>query len=326
MFTNHQLAARSHSLRSAHPAQLPIENARPGWRRCAALVSIAAALVLPLTSACSSSSNDAAAPSGQHSGAKAPLFDALPASVRKAGRINVGMELSTKPLAIYADDGKTPEGIDPDLAMAVGALLGVKVNIENIAFAQGIPAINTGRIDMYWTFTNDTPERRDQVDVVDFTQNGQAVLLPAANPKTIGSLDDLCGRTISIQSGSNNLDVANGQSDKCTSAGKAKVTVLQFDELPQALLQLKGGRADALMTSYAIAGYYAKSDSSYTLMPGPPIGLTPAGVTFKKGNTALEQALQQALQKLVDDGTYGKLFDKWGLSALQLKTITINGR
>jgi polar amino acid transport system substrate-binding protein len=327
MFTNHQFALRSRSLLSAQRSRRGFARSKSGGR-CAGLVSLATVLLLPLTSACGSSGggNAAAPPSGQHSGTKAPLFDALPDSVRKAGEINVGMELSTKPLAIYADDGHTPEGIDPDLAMAVGPLLGVKVNIQNIAFAQGIPAINTGRIDMYWTFTNDTPERRQQVDVVDFTQNGQAVLLPAADHKGIKSLDDLCGTTISIQSGSNNLDVANGQSEKCVGAGKSKVTVLQFDELPQALLQLKGGRADALMTSYAIAGYYAKSDSSYTLMPGPPIGLTPAGVTFKKGNTALEQALQQALQKLVDDGTYGKLFDKWGLSALQLKTITINGR
>jgi polar amino acid transport system substrate-binding protein len=234
------------------------------------------------------------------------------------------MEVTTQPFAIFAANGKTPEGIDPDLANAAGKLLGVDVEIQNIPFAQGIPALNTGRIDMYWTFTNDTPSRREQVDLVDFTQNGQGVLLPASNPKQVKSLDDLCGTTISIQSGSNNLDVANEQSGKCTDAGKPKVTVLQFDELPQALLQLKGGRADALMTSYAIAGYYAKSDPSYTLMPGPAIQLGPAGVTFKKGNTQLEKALQQALQQMVDNGSYAQIFEKWGLSGLKISTITIN--
>lgn len=312
-------------------------------RRRAALVSAGAVLLLAFTSACSSgkgtggaiqrsesnspssSATSSSVAASSPSTAQAPFYAKLPQTVRTAGQINVGMELSTKPLAIFAADGKTPEGIDPDLAMAVGPLLGVKVNIENIVFAQGIPSLNTGRIDMYWTFTNDTAQRRQQVDIVDFTHNGQGVLLPAANPKGIKSLDDLCGKTISIQSGSNNLDIANAQSTKCASANKPKVTVLQFDELPQALLQLKGGRADALMTSYAIAGYYAKSDPTYTLMPGQPISLTPAGVTFKKGNTELEEALQAALQKLIDDGTYGKLFEKWGLTGLKLEKITING-
>ncbi len=50
----------------------------------------------------------------------------------------------------------------------------------------------------------------------------------------------------------------------------------------------------------------------------------PYGYALPKGSP-LEQAMQAAVQKLIDDGTYDTICKKWGVTGGEIKTSTING-
>ena len=50
----------------------------------------------------------------------------------------------------------------------------------------------------------------------------------------------------------------------------------------------------------------------------------PYGWPIAKGST-LVQAMQKAVQSLMDDGTYLQICEKWGVQAGAIKTASING-
>ena len=79
------------------------------------------------------------------------------------------------------------------------------------------------------------------------------------NPKHISSLDDLCGKTVALEKGTTQEDVANAQATKCTDGGKGKITILPLDKDTDALQQLKIGRSDADMNDFPVAAYNAKT-------------------------------------------------------------------
>jgi polar amino acid transport system substrate-binding protein len=54
-------------------------------------------------------------------------------------------------------------------------------------------------------------------------------------------------------------------------------------------------------------------------MAGEPFGTIKIGAATLKGNTALHDAIQQALQALESDGTYDKILDQWGQSELSIQ-------
>jgi polar amino acid transport system substrate-binding protein len=54
-------------------------------------------------------------------------------------------------------------------------------------------------------------------------------------------------------------------------------------------------------------------------MAGDPFGTIQIGAATLKGNTELHNAIAQALNELVSDGTYGKILDQWGQSDLTIQ-------
>ena len=55
---------------------------------------------------------------------------------------------------------------------------------------------------------SDTPERQKSIDFVDYFTAGTSILVKKGNPQKINSLDDFCGKTIALQRGTTQDDVA----------------------------------------------------------------------------------------------------------------------
>ncbi len=60
---------------------------------------------------------------------------------------------------------------------------------------------------------------------------------------SIGSIADICGKTVSVESGTTEEADAKTQSGKCTKAGKPAVNVLVFNTQTEANLAVSSGRA-----------------------------------------------------------------------------------
>ena len=256
----------------------------------------------------------------------ASLHDQLPEEVQSAGKVNIGTEALYPPFESFAEDNKTIVGLDPDLANALGQLLGIKVTMTHTAFDGLLTALDGGRFDLVMAAITDTTERQAKYDFVDYFTTGQAIVVKKGNPENIAAIEDLCGRNVSVLVASTQeklLGEFNG--DQCAS-DKIKVTALPNDK--DALLQVRTGRADASFTQDAVGRYNSRTiggGNQFEVANSEPVLPVPVGIVFGKDDTQLRDAFKAALEELIANGTYDEILAKNDLSGGANLDATING-
>lgn len=255
-------------------------------------------------------------------GAEAPLFDALPRAYQDSGRIDVGSDIAYAPMEYYDTDGTTVLGFDKELTDALTRQLGVEFVWHNATFDGLITQLSSKRIDVAISGMSDTKERQQEVDFVDYYQAGAMILVKKGNPEGISSLEDLCGRTIAVQRGTTQEQYATDQSEKCADP----IEVLSFDRETEAMLQVKNGRAVAGLQDYPVATYNARTSGGGNdfEVVGDQIQAGPLGIAVAKDNTGLRDALRQAVQAIIDDGTYAELIEKYDTPLGAITSGTVN--
>jgi polar amino acid transport system substrate-binding protein len=252
----------------------------------------------------------------------------LPPAVAQSKTVNIGSNIQSAPNNFYAEDGKTPIGYEVDLAKAVGAKLGVQMAYQDMAFGSLITSLQSGRIDMTMAAMNDTKERQQQIDFVDYFSSGITIMVQKGNPQGITGPDTLCGKAVAVVQGTSHQKFAAAQSDKCVRDGQPAVNVTATDSDTQNQNQLRTGRVAAILNDLPSAVYISRTaadGNAFEVVPGPPIEGGPYGIGFAKTDPALRDSVSAALGQLMTDGTYTKILESWGVEQGALKEPTING-
>jgi polar amino acid transport system substrate-binding protein len=306
---------------------------RQGFAPLAAL-ALAAVLVL---SACGSSGSGNKSGSGDTNptspnsqsvgGNSAPLFGSLPANIQKAGVIRIGSAINYPPFENYAPDGKTLVGFEVDLANALQKQLGVKFQWNNASFDSLFASLKSDRYDIVYGATNDTAEREQSFNFVDYLQASQGFVVLKGNPQHITTTIDLCGKSVAAVTGGVQPEWLRGAgTDACKKAGKAAINTLTFADASGEQLAVRGGKAAALLENYPTAVTFAQeSNGVLELVPNVQVLKTYFGMVIPKNSSKLQGALQKGWQTIMDNGEYAKVLAKWNLSGVALKTAYING-
>jgi polar amino acid transport system substrate-binding protein len=294
-------------------------------------VPLLLALLALVAGACSSSSkSNTGSPPTATTPAGSELFSKLPSDIQSSKKINVGSDIEYAPIEFYKVGTTKVEGVDYDLAQAMGKKLGVTFHfIDDTDFAGIIGALNAGRFDIIMSAMNDTAARRGHgVDFIDYFTAGTSILVQKGNPLHIKTPDDLCGHTVAVQKGTvQDTDILTPQVPKCRTAGKP-LDVLRFEKDTDALEQVKNGRAVANLEDFPVAAYNAQTSGGgkdFQAVDVPGIAPGDYGIAVPSKNTQLRDALQAALKAVIADGTYDQILTKWNVTAGALKTATING-
>lgn len=284
------------------------------------VLAAAVALVsVGMLAGCGGNTTDSA-PEAQ--GAKAPLFGQLPQAYQDSKVIKVGSDIAYAPMEYFDTDGTTVLGFDKELTDALTKQLGVSFQWNNATFDGLITQLASKKIDVAVSGMSDTAERQAKVDFVDYYQAGAMILVKKGNPEGIASLEDLCGQTIAVQRGTTQEGYAQEQSGTCSEP----INILSFDRETEAMLQVKNGRAVADLQDYPVATYNARTSGGGNdfEVVGDQIQAGPLGIAVARDNQGLRSALQQALQAIIDDGTYGKLIDKYRTPLGAVDSATVN--
>ncbi len=239
----------------------------------------------------------------------------------KSGELSVGMELSYAPAEFLAEDGKTPTGYDVDLAKAIGQVLGLKTKIVSSMFDTIVPSVGA-KYDLGITAMTITKERMDSVDFVSYYRAGSTWTVQKGNPKKIDS-SDLCGNKIAVQTGTVQEDEANKIAKQCKADGKKDAEVVSYKRQAEAATAVATGKADTFYADSPVAGYAISQTDGLEAL-GKDVGVVKEGIAIKKGNTQMDDAVQKAVQKLMDDGTYMKILKHWGVESGALDKAEIN--
>jgi polar amino acid transport system substrate-binding protein len=283
------------------------------------VLAVVAALAL---SGCVDNSTPAgpSASSGAGAAKNAAAIALLPAKIKSAGEIQVGVDATYAPNE-YKDANGKPIGWDIDLFNAVSETLGVKAVYNVAGFDSILPNITGGKYDVGVSSFTDTVEREKQVNFVNYYSAG--ILWAAPAGKTVDPAN-ACGLKVAVETGTTEeQDELPAKSTACTDAGKPAIQILKFDGQDQATNAVVLGQADAMTADSPITEYAIAKSNGKIAAAGKTFEVAPYGVAVAKDST-LDQAIQKAFQALVDDGTYKKILDKWGVADGGLETITIN--
>ena len=288
-------------------------------RRGLAATVLVCAAALTLTG-CGGDDSDAAAPTADSG---APLFSALPAEIQDSGTITVASSVGYPPFEVYDTDGTTITGIDPDIAAALGEQLGVTLEFEDTAFDGIIPGLSAGRYEMAMSGMSDTEERQQSVNFIDYFAAGPGILTTTEGASTYTTLDSLCGVTVAVTSGTTNADDALAQSATCEAEGGEPVEVTTFGADSESIQALTTGRVEVFLVDQA-SGATVAAEADGRFVMGDRYRETPFGIVFPKESTELLEAVQQAMEAIVADGTYAEILESYGQSQGALDTITVN--
>jgi polar amino acid transport system substrate-binding protein len=288
---------------------------------------LTAALAAALALAGCSTAAPAAEPAAPPSLAVDPALRALlPDDVRSAGRLVVATDPSYPPASSYAADGRTIVGFEPDLGAALGELLGVEVEFRAATFDGLVADVRAHRFDAVMSAMTHTPERQRSVDFITYFEAGTSIVVQRGNPFGIHDLGGLCGRTVAVEEGTIQVDLLERSSAAhCTGA---PIVVETFPTNDDALLELRTGRAAAVLNDYPPAVYVTSAEStraSYQLVSDVQYEPGRYGIAVAPDRPELRDALAAALAELVDGGRYAAVLAEWDVTSGAVEDVTVNG-
>ena len=291
-------------------------------KRASALIVLATAGALAL-SACSSNS-ETSGPTGSVSASvtkNSALADAVPAKIKSAGKLVVGVNQPYTPNE-YKDSSGKLVGFDVDLLDATATVLGLTTSYQEADFSKIIPAVQAGTYDVGMSSFTDTKEREASVDFATYFSAGEQWAYPAG--KNVDP-NNACGLKVSVQTTTyEDTDEIPAKSKACTDAGKPAITKVQFDSQDDATNAAVLGKVDAMSADSPVTAYAVKQSGGKLTLSPTIFDSAPYGWAVAKGST-LGTSLQKAVQTLMDNGTYLQICTKWGVQSGAIKTSVING-
>ena len=245
----------------------------------------------------------------------------LPADIKEAGVLVAGIDLAYAPNE-FKDDAGNAKGWAIDLMDAVAGKLGLTVDYKPSGFDKIIPSVKGGTYDIGYSSFTDNAERQESVDFVNYYNAGIQWAQPVG-----GSVDpaNACGLTVSVQATTyEETDELPAKSEECIAKGEEPINILKFETQDEATTAVALGRADAMSADSPITLYAVSKIKDQIEVAGEAFDVAPYGIAVAKDATDLKAALQAALQSLIDDGTYAKILDSWGVSSGGISEVTVN--
>ena len=247
----------------------------------------------------------------------------LPGPVAKAGRLVVGINVPYQPNEYRDTSTNKIVGWEVDFLDGVAKELGVTAQYQESGFDTIIPSVKTAKFDLGMSSFTDNKEREQQVDFVNYYTAGMQWAAPAG--KTVKP-DDACGLKVAVQTGTTEqTDDLPAKSKACVAAGKKPITILKIDSQDAVNQSVILGQSDAFDADSPITEYAVKQSQGKLQLAGDIYGAAPYGLVVAKNNKPLQQALQKAIQDMMDNGTYKQILAKWGVDAGAISKATING-
>lgn len=249
----------------------------------------------------------------------------LPERFRQQGYLRVGIEATYPPMAYKDPATNERRGVNVDLVTAIGKDLGVEIRWEEMAFAQLIPAITTGRVDFSGSSMTDLPARRERLSFVDYVSTGAQIFTTAAQRKGAEKATDFCGRSVATPRTTNYFPAAQAWSERnCVAAGRPAMQVIGTEGAAASRTDLQQGRAEGAILGAEYVVYLRQINPGAFVEVGEPITRNLSGMAFPKDTTDLRDAVAASLQRLVANGTYLEILRKHGLERQALQRISID--
>ena len=259
-----------------------------------------AALALTACGGSASTASSAASSVAASSEAASTSAAAAELTTVEAGKLTMATNAAFPPYEMTTDAGAF-EGIDIDTAQAIADKLGLELQIDDMDFDAALLSVQQGKADIAMAGVTVTDERKNVMDFSDSYATGiQSIIVPEGSD--IASPDDLAGKMIGTQRGTTGyIYCSDDFGDDAVVAYEDGLTAVQA---------LNNGQVDAVVIDNAPAKEFVAANPGLVLLD-TSYAEEDYAIGMAKGNTALEDAVNAALEELKADGTLQSIVDKY---------------
>lgn len=219
--------------------------------------------------------------------------------IQNRGTLVIGTDATYPPFELLTGDKF--EGFDIDLGNEIGRELGVKVQWQNIAWDGIFTALQTKKFDLVISDVVITDKRKKEMA---FSQpyflSGQTIARRRGDTR-ISTSKDLPGKLVTVQQETTGQYAAE-------KLGPPKPQIRKFETMQDALLEVRNGRGDAAVGDEpALTAMLRKGYPELELVGGVFVHENYA-VVARKGEPELLAAVNRALNNIIADGRYAKIY------------------
>lgn len=248
------------------------------------------------------------------------------AKVKTAGSITMGVRDSSGALSYTLGDGKYVgyhveicQRIIAKLEKEVGTKIETKYQL--VTSQNRIPLVENGTVDIECGSTTNNAARQRQVAFLNTLYMEQVRIAVKAN-SGITSISQLNGKNVVTTTGTTSVQLLR----KHERANGVDFKEIFGKDHADSFLLLEAGRADAfVMDATILIGNMvnSKTPSDYKIV-GESLSLEPIGIMIRKDDAAFKKLGNDVITSLVKSGEISKIYDKWFVSAIPPKNISLN--
>ena len=244
--------------------------------------------------------------------AAAACTSPIPASALiKQGTLVMSTNPTLPPLQ-YTDGSGQLKGMRIELGEEIAKRLCLTPEYVKIDFDAMVPGLQGGRWDVINTGIFVTDARTRIMQMIPYENQAISISTPLSNPLKITKIDDLAGHTVGVEIGGFEEAQARAMISDMTARGVKPFTLRTFDTFSIAYQALGAGQVDAVVSIDAVAGEYQKRGGFARVVSG----IHPTPVALAAKSPALASAIAGVLDQMQKDGSYQKLFEKYGIKPL----------
>lgn len=223
----------------------------------------------------------------------------------KIDTITWGVKYDTRLFGMMNIESRKVEGFDIDIAKALTKrILGKEGHADfvEVTSKTRIPLLKNANIDAIIATMTITDERKKQVDFSDvYFDAGQSLLVKKDSP--IKSINDLNQKTtvLAVKGSTSAINIRKHAPD---------AKILELENYSEAFTALKSGQGDTMTTDNSILLGMAYENPEYTLVGGTFTN-EPYGIAINKRQDNFLHSVNNALEEIISDGTYDKIYQKW---------------
>ncbi len=214
----------------------------------------------------------------------------------------VGMSADFAPFE-YRENGKIV-GFDVDLARKIEEEAGIKLEIQDIAFAGLLPALQTGKIDAILSGMSVTEERKKAVNFSKAYFDVSQVIVVRKDETEIKTGEDLPGKSVGVALGTTSDTIAEGIEG---------INLIKYNKTYEAILALNTSKIDAIVLDYQQAVNFVGQNPELMIL-ADELAKEEYAIAVGKKNEELLNILDTALEDIVGSEFYNGLIEKYIVS------------
>ena len=220
----------------------------------------------------------------------------------------MGVDPEYPPFSYLGDDGKFT-GFDVEICQAVCDELGWDLKVFGVNWDQKLVQLDSNKCDCIWSGMTILDSMKDAGYVISkpYYDNTQVIMVKEGSD--IKSSADLAGKSVAVQLGTSGESLLSEGGD-LESLAKTFGSLMTCDSFLKCFTELGGGAVDAVIVDKPVATSYVQQNAGFTILD-EELGAEQYGIAFRSGDQELCDTVQAAVQKLVDNGTYAKIAEKY---------------